>query len=206
MNILVIDNYDSFTYNLVTLLRDHTNGARVDVVRNDQISIEEVDQYDKILISPGPSVPDNAGISKELIKRYAPTKCILGICLGHQAIAEVFGAKIYNMSQVYHGYQGTIQFTENDLLYKNFDNEAAIGLYHSWSIDRSSIPEVLEVTAESTDGLIMGIRHREYDVKGLQFHPESILTENGAQYIKNWLLTTDASDKQINTYTTQHQE
>ena len=186
--ILVLDNYDSFTYNLVTLLRDHAIGASVDVIRNDQITLEEVDQYDKILLSPGPSVPDNAGITKALIKCYAPTKSILGICLGHQAIAEVFGAKIYNMLHVYHGYEGQLLVQQdNERLFLNIPTDLAIGQYHSWSVVEKSIPDVLTITAKNTDGLVMGISHAEYDVKGLQFHPESILTNRGERYIQNWL-------------------
>ena len=188
MKILVLDNYDSFTYNLVTLLRDHSSDALIDVIRNDQITLDEVDQYDKILISPGPSTPDQAGITKALISRYASSKSILGICLGHQAIAEVFGAKIYNMPKVYHGYQGELIIEKtNDRLFEDVSSEAPIGQYHSWSVSPESIPEILRVTATNKDGLIMGISHTEYDVKGLQFHPESILTSQGERYIQNWL-------------------
>jgi len=188
MKILVLDNYDSFTYNLVTLLRDHAKDSSIDVRRNDQITLDEIEQYDKILLSPGPSVPEDAGITKSLIKRYAPSKSILGICLGHQAIAEVFGATIYNMSHVYHGYQGQLLFEEgNDRLFREISSKSDIGQYHSWSILPESIPETLRIIATNTDGLIMGISHTEYDVKGLQFHPESILTSQGELYIQNWL-------------------
>jgi len=188
MKILVLDNYDSFTYNLVMLLRDNTFNAEIDVIRNDKISLDEVDKYDKILLSPGPSIPEEAGILKPLIERYGPTKSILGICLGHQAIAEVYGAKIYNMPEVYHGYQGELMISEKEeCIFDHVKNNAAIGQYHSWSVKENSLPNSLEVIATNTDGLIMGIRHKAYDVKGLQFHPESILTENGAQYIKNWI-------------------
>ena len=192
MKILVLDNYDSFTYNLVTLLRDHTDDVAIDVRRNDCITLDEVEAYDKILISPGPSVPDEAGITKALIKRYASYKSILGVCLGHQAIAEVFGAKIFNMSEVFHGHSSQILIKEaSDYLLKNILPESAIGLYHSWSVDPASVSEELEVTATNREGHIMAIRHRAYDVHGLQFHPESILTKNGAQYIKNWLNTNE---------------
>jgi anthranilate synthase component 2 len=188
MKILVIDNYDSFTYNLVTMLRDNAVDVDIEVRRNDQITIEEVDGYDKILISPGPSVPNEAGITKQLIQTYAATKSILGICLGHQAIAEVFGAEIYNMPEVYHGHktQLILQSTTSPI-FKGVVANAVVGLYHSWSVDASSISEELEVTATNTEGHVMAIRHNTHDVTGLQFHPESILTENGSQYIKNWL-------------------
>lgn len=191
MKILVLDNYDSFTYNLVTLLRNHAIDASIDTVRNDQITLEEVDQYDKILLSPGPSIPDDAGITKALIRQYAPTKSILGICLGHQAIAEVFGAKIYNMPHVYHGYQGQLQVQEaEERLFFDAPTDLAIGQYHSWSVEEKSVPDSLKITAKNTDGLIMGISHTKYDVKGLQFHPESILTNQGERYIQNWLNLT----------------
>lgn len=190
MKILVLDNYDSFTYNLVTLLRDHSSYASIEVRRNDQITLDEVEEYDKILLSPGPSIPDQAGITKALISWYASSKSILGICLGHQAISEVFGAKIYNMPKVYHGYQGELKIKQNsDRLFQNLASGTSIGQYHSWAVLPESLPETLRVTATNTDGLIMGISHVELDVKGIQFHPESILTENGAQYIKNWLNT-----------------
>lgn len=188
MKILVLDNYDSFTYNLVMLLRDNTNNVQIDVIRNDKITLDEVARYDKILLSPGPSIPDEAGILKPLIEKYGPTKSILGICLGHQAIAEVYGAKIYNMPEVFHGYQGELIINNREeCLFVQVKNNTAIGQYHSWSVEENSLPISLEVTATNTDGLIMGIRHKQYDVKGLQFHPESILTENGARYIKNWI-------------------
>lgn len=188
MKILVLDNYDSFTYNLVTLLRDHAKDSSIDVRRNDQITLDEVEKYDKILLSPGPSVPEDAGITKSLIKRYAASKSILGICLGHQAIAEVFGATIYNMPHVYHGYQGQLLIEQdNDRLFRKISSKADIGQYHSWSVLPESLPSTLRVTATNTDGLIMGISHTQYDVKGLQFHPESILTSQGERYIQNWL-------------------
>lgn len=190
IKILVLDNYDSFTYNLVTLLRDYVSDLTIDVKRNDQITLDEVEQYDKILLSPGPSVPDQAGITKALIRKYASTKSILGICLGHQAIAEVFGAKIYNMPKVYHGYQGKLVVGETyDRMFDEVSTESPIGQYHSWSVSPEFIPEVLKVTATNKDGLIMGLSHTKFDVKGLQFHPESILTEKGGQYIENWLNT-----------------
>ena len=205
MKILVLDNYDSFTYNLVTLLRDNAIDASISVRRNDKITLDEVDQYDKILLSPGPSVPEQAGITKAVISRYASSKSILGICLGHQAIAEVFGAKIYNMPKVYHGYQGELKIGQiEDRLFQNLSAESSIGQYHSWSVIPESLPDSLIVTATNTDGLIMGISHVEYDVKGLQFHPESILTQNGAQYIKNWLnapqrYSSNAKHQQLHT-------
>jgi len=191
MKILVLDNYDSFTYNLVTLLRNAGQDLTIDVIRNDQIELTEVASYDKILLSPGPSTPDQAGILKPLIKEYASTKSILGICLGHQAIAEVFGGQIYNMPTVYHGYQGELLIgSKKDYLLDQITNHTPIGQYHSWSVVEDAIPDELEITATNSDGLIMGLSHKKYDVKGLQFHPESVLSDNGAQYIINWLKHT----------------
>lgn len=186
--ILVIDNYDSFTFNLVYLLKELAPTATVDVYRNDEIEIEAIDEYDKILLSPGPSLPDDAGILKEVIRRYATTKSILGVCLGHQAIAEVFGAKLYNMEVVIHGEEAELQLDdEREVLFEHVANNSKIGLYHSWSVAPSSVPDHLKVIARNGDGNIMGIRHKEYDVVGLQFHPESILTACGRQIMSNWL-------------------
>ncbi|MDH5475711.1 MAG: aminodeoxychorismate/anthranilate synthase component II [Cyclobacteriaceae bacterium] len=186
--ILVLDNYDSFTYNLVYLLKQISPSSTVDVYRNDEIPISKVQQYDKILLSPGPSLPKNAGILKELIEKYADSKSILGVCLGHQAIAEVFGASLFNMKEVLHGYEGKLKINDSsESLFHQVEDGSRIGQYHSWSVDADSIPDCLKITAESKEGHIMGVSHTRYDVKGLQFHPESIMTEYGMQIIKNWL-------------------
>ena len=186
MKILLVDNYDSFTYNLSLLVKLHT-GVLPDVRRNDDITLEEVARYDKIILSPGPGLPSSSGILMELIKHYAPSKSILGVCLGHQAIAEVFGATLYNLSQVYHGIATPIQQRVSDGLFAGLDNTFEVGRYHSWVVDRTGFPECLLVTAEDEQGYIMALRHKEYDVKGIQFHPESILTPQGKQIMSNWL-------------------
>ena len=188
MKILVLDNYDSFTYNLVHIIKELGYGSQLDVIRNDKISIDEVASYDKILLSPGPGIPEEAGIMMDVIKRYAPSKSILGICLGHQGIAEAFGAKLYNMPLVLHGYgdQVFIEDTE-DYLFQNVPSTFGVCRYHSWAVLADSVGEDLVVTARDIKGEVMGLRHRQYDVKGLQFHPESILTEHGKAMIKHWL-------------------
>jgi anthranilate synthase component 2 len=191
--ILILDNYDSFTYNLVQMVEEITNGS-VEVHRNDEISLEQVAAYDKIILSPGPGIPSEAGILLPLIKNYAPTKSILGVCLGHQAIGEVFGAELINLSRVYHGVSNQIKLVEsvvpscfqNDW-FKNFDHEIEVGRYHSWVLNEKSIPADVEVTAEDESGMIMALRHREYDVQGVQFHPESVLTPMGRKMMENWL-------------------
>ncbi|MEJ7645627.1 MAG: aminodeoxychorismate/anthranilate synthase component II [Chryseolinea sp.] len=186
MKILVIDNYDSFTYNLVHIIR--ALGHAMDIFRNDKLPIESVKQYDKILLSPGPGIPDEAGIMKQIIREYGPTKSILGICLGHQGIGEVYGAKLFNIPKVLHGVTSTgIVRDENETLFKNVTPTFQATHYHSWAVVPESIPEELTVTAVNTEGLIMGLSHRSYDVKGLQFHPESIMTPEGPKMIENWL-------------------
>lgn len=186
MKILVLDNYDSFTYNLVHLLRD--SGYEPDVYRNDKITVKEAGRYDKILLSPGPGVPDEAGIMKELIRTYAPYKSILGICLGHQGIAEVFGAKLFNLSEVRHGVTSTAQVQDpEELLFRNLPPVFQVCHYHSWAVLADSLPPELRITATGEDGLILGIRHTQHDVRGLQFHPESVMTPDGHKIIKNWL-------------------
>lgn len=185
MNILVIDNYDSFTYNLVQYI-ERIIKEPVEVRRNDKISLEQVAKYDKILISPGPGIPDEAGITKELIKSYGQEKSILGVCLGHQAIAEVFGGSIMNLNQVYHGVTGEMkQIIGDDYLFAGVPKEFDAGRYHSWIVD--NVPDCLEVTVKNDEGYVMALRHREYDVRGVQFHPESVLTEYGGLIIKNWV-------------------
>jgi anthranilate synthase component II len=187
MKILVLDNYDSFTYNLVHYLEKITL-QKVDVFRNDEISLAEVAVYDKIVLSPGPGVPDEAGILKELIREYAPTKSILGVCLGHQAIGEVFGATLLNMNRVFHGVATPVYLTSvEDSLFRGLPQQFDAGRYHSWLVDSKGLPADLEVTAIDDEGRIMAMKHKQYDVKGVQFHPESVLTEQGIQIMRNWI-------------------
>jgi len=186
MKILVLDNYDSFTYNLVHLIRE--NGYVVDIYRNDKISLENVGRYDKILLSPGPGIPDEAGIMKQVVKEYGPTKSILGICLGHQGIAEVYGASLFNIPKVLHGVTSLTEIKDTgEYLFKGVPLQFQATHYHSWAVLPESIPPELKVTAVNDEGMIMGLRHKKYDVKGLQFHPESIMTPEGPKMIKNWL-------------------
>lgn len=188
MKILVLDNYDSFTYNLVYIIRQLGFSAQLDVFRNDKIALEAVANYDKILLSPGPGVPADAGIMPALIRQYSETKSILGICLGHQGIGEAFGADLFNLTTVKHGLEDVANITEEEnYLYKDLPTSFKIGLYHSWAVKPESVTEVLKVTAVDKDDNIMGLRHRQYDVQGLQFHPESIMTENGVKIMQNWL-------------------
>ncbi len=186
LKILVIDNYDSFVYNLVHYLEELD--CVVTVKRNDKFYIEEVENYDKILLSPGPGIPDEAGLMKEVIQRYATSKPIFGVCLGQQAIGEVFGGKIENLSQVFHGVatKATIISTDEPL-FKGLQKEIEIGRYHSWVVSKENFPEVLEITSVDENGQIMSLRHKFYDVCGVQFHPESVLTPMGKQIIKNWI-------------------
>ena len=183
--ILVIDNYDSFTFNLVHYLEDLN--CEVTVFRNDEFELSEVVPFDKILLSPGPGIPDEAGLLKDVIKTYAATKSILGICLGQQAIAEVFGGTLSNLEKVYHGVSTTIKIlVEDEILFNTLGKEIEVGRYHSWIVN-SNLPEVLEVTSVDESGEVMSLRHTIFDVKGVQFHPESILTPNGKTILKNWL-------------------
>lgn len=186
MKILVLDNYDSFTYNLVYIVRQLGYGNAMDVFRNDKISLEDVDKYDKIILSPGPGVPSEAGIMPELLKKYGSTKPILGVCLGHQAIGEAFGGSLINLSEVLHGVASKVT-VQKDLLFDQIPDTFSIGRYHSWVIDESTLSPDLEVIARTPDLQIMAVRHKKYNVRGVQFHPESILTENGVQIMKNWL-------------------
>lgn len=186
MKILVLDNYDSFTYNLVYIVRQLGYGDQMDVFRNDKISVEDVAKYDKILLSPGPGIPSEAGIMPELLKNYSSNKSILGVCLGHQAIGEAFGGGLINLSEVLHGVASQVK-TEKDLLFEGIPETFNIGRYHSWVIDEESLSPDLEVIARTPDQQIMAVRHKKFAVRGVQFHPESILTENGIQLIKNWL-------------------
>jgi len=182
--VFVIDNYDSFTYNLVHYLKEFE--VEVKVCRNDEFEYNDLINYNKILLSPGPGIPDEAGKLKEVIKKYADSKSILGVCLGHQAIGEVFGGKIKNLTNVYHGISSKIRIVENDSLFNNLPNEIEVGRYHSWVIDKP-LPKDLIATAFDSNKQIMAIKHREFDIKGVQFHPESILTPHGKQIINNWL-------------------
>jgi anthranilate synthase component 2 len=187
MKILVFDNYDSFTYNLVHLVEKIMH-QKVDVVRNDQIALEKVKEYDKIILSPGPGVPEEAGLLLPLIKEYAPTKSILGVCLGHQAIGEAFGGKLTNLRTVYHGVATPVQITNSKApLFKGLGDTIEVGRYHSWIIADDGFPEELEVTAREEHGFIMALQHKKYDVQGVQFHPESVLTPEGEKILRNWL-------------------
>ena len=184
--ILVIDNYDSFTYNLVHYLEDLN--CEVTVFRNDEFYIDEVKSFDKILLSPGPGIPDEAGLLKEVIKTYAPTKSILGVCLGQQAIGEVFGGSLTNLDKVYHGVATQIKITSPDeTLFKGLGDEIEVGRYHSWVVSKDDFPEVLEITSVDENGEIMSLRHKTYDVHGVQYHPESVLTPNGKKILENWV-------------------
>lgn len=185
MKIVIIDNYDSFTYNLSHLVKEL--GAEVTVLRNDSFPIEELETYDKILLSPGPGIPKEAGLLLEVIRTYAGKKPILGVCLGEQAIGEVFGGKLTNLSEVYHGIQSPIRITASNYLFEGLPEEILVGRYHSWVIDWENFPDALEITAVSQEGYIMALRHKDFDVQGIQFHPESVLTPDGKKIISNWL-------------------
>ncbi|WP_306623193.1 anthranilate synthase component II [Chryseobacterium ginsenosidimutans] len=188
MKVLVFDNYDSFTYNLVQII-ERILDIRVDVVKNDKITLEEIDKYDKIVLSPGPGIPEEAGILLDLIKEYAPKKSILGVCLGQQAIAEAFGGSLINLSEIFHGVVTSTELLKNDTkIFKNLSSGMEVGRYHSWVVNREDFPEELEITAVDKDGMIMALQHKKYDVHGVQFHPESILTPQGEVIIKNFLL------------------
>jgi len=183
--ILVIDNYDSFTYNLVHCLKDLE--CEVSVKRNDKLDLDEPADFDKILLSPGPGIPDEAGLLKQIIKRYSQTKGILGICLGQQAIAEVFGGKLENLDRVYHGVSTVIErIGEDEVLYRNLPRSMEVGRYHSWVVSRD-LPEALEATSVDHNGEIMSLKHKDFDLRSVQYHPESILTPQGKEILKNWV-------------------
>lgn len=188
MKILVFDNYDSFTYNLVHLVEKITH-EKVDVFRNDQIALEKVKAYDKIILSPGPGIPEEAGLLLPLIKEYASTKSILGVCLGHQAIGEAFGGTLINLSTVYHGVATPIEVDEikKSELFEGMNKTIEVGRYHSWIIDEKNFPDELEITARDENNYIMALQHKKFDVQGVQFHPESILTPEGEKIMRNWL-------------------
>jgi anthranilate synthase component 2 len=186
MKILLFDNYDSFTYNLRHVLLEL--GAEVEVRRNDRITLEAAGAFDKILLSPGPGIPSEAGLLLPLIERYAPSKSILGVCLGEQAIAEVFGAKLLNLTHVFHGVCSDVRIVAKDPLFAGLEPGFCAGRYHSWVVSQEALPDCLEVTAvDAGEGRIMALRHRTYDVRGVQFHPESVLTPHGKIIIQNWL-------------------
>jgi anthranilate synthase component 2 len=184
---MVFDNYDSFTYNLVHLVEKIMH-QKVDVFRNDQVELEQVNEYDKIILSPGPGIPEEAGLLLPLIKAYAATKSILGVCLGHQAIGEAFGGTLINLDKVYHGIATPIRFTNRrSKLMSGLGDTMEVGRYHSWIVSEEDFPEVLEITAVDENGFIMGLQHKTFDVQGVQFHPESVLTPQGEKIMRNWL-------------------
>ena len=184
--ILIFDNYDSFTYNLLHAVKS-LGYTEVDVVRNDKIDLASVEQYDKIILSPGPGLPEEAGLLLPLIRQYAATKSILGVCLGHQAIGQLFGAKLENIPHVFHGVQTPAQIIAEDYLFAGLPEEMEVGRYHSWIVSRESFPSELQITALDKEGTIMALRHRTLDLHGVQFHPESILTPQGTAIIRNFL-------------------
>ncbi len=186
MKILVFDNYDSFTYNLVHLVEKIIQG-KVEVYRNDEIRLEQVKKYDKIILSPGPGIPVEAGLLLPLIKEYCTVKPILGVCLGHQAIGEAFGGTLTNLTTVYHGVATSCQLVPGIKLFDGLPAEIAVGRYHSWIIDNEKFPSELEITATDENGFIMALQHKTYDITGVQFHPESVLTPDGETIMRNWL-------------------
>lgn len=186
MKILVLDNYDSFTYNLVQMIEQIVN-EKIDVFRNDKISLEEVAKYDKIILSPGPGIPEEAGILLDLIKKYAPTKSIFGVCLGQQAIAEAFGGTLINLSEIYHGVATESTQINEHKLFKNLPETLEVGRYHSWAVNPENFPDELEITSVDASGMIMSLKHKIYDVHAVQYHPESILTLKGKQILENFL-------------------
>jgi anthranilate synthase component 2 len=186
MKILIIDNYDSFTYNLVQYLRE-ISSCLIDVFRNDQIAVKEIVKYDAIVLSPGPGLPSDAGLLLEIIKTYAESKPILGICLGHQAIAQAFGAELENLTKVYHGVATPISILKQEGVFENQGSEISVGRYHSWVVNKNTVPDCLEVIAEDENGQIMAVQHKNLPVTGLQFHPESVLTPKGKELLKNFI-------------------
>ena len=189
IKVLVFDNYDSFTYNLVQII-EQILGKKVDVFKNDQIALEDIEKYDKIILSPGPGVPNEAGILLDLIKKYAPSKSILGVCLGQQAIAEAFGGSIINLTEIFHGVATESIQVKEHLIFKNLPKKIDVGRYHSWAVNPENFPKELEITAIDNDGMIMALQHKTYDVHGVQFHPESILTPHGKKILENFILSS----------------
>ncbi len=187
MKILVFDNYDSFTYNLVQLIKEIATTASVEVFRNDEIPLEDVKAYDKILLSPGPGIPSESGLLLPLIKEYAASKSIFGVCLGQQAIGESFGGSLSNLSKVYHGIATPVHLTASSILFEGMPQTFEVGRYHSWVVNEKDLPSDLIITSKDDEGYIMSLEHNTYDVKGVQYHPESVLTPMGATILKNWL-------------------
>ena len=185
MKICIIDNYDSFTYNLSHLVKQL--GAEVTVLRNNRFTLPELKPFDKLILSPGPGIPSEAGLLLDVIRCYAGLKPMLGVCLGEQAIGEAFGARLTNLSDVFHGVQTPVDLVVDDPLFAGLPREIPVGRYHSWVVDRASLPDCLEVTALRKEGYIMALRHRQYPIHGIQFHPESVLTPQGKEMISNWI-------------------
>lgn len=185
MHIVIIDNYDSFTYNLSHLIKEL--GAEVTVYRNDKFTLDQLEVFDKIVLSPGPGIPSEAGLLLDVIKAYAGKKPILGVCLGHQAIGESFGGQLTNLSEVYHGVATPATRTVEDYIFEGLPEQIEVGRYHSWVVDQKDFPACLEVTSVSDEGFIMSLRHKEYDIRGIQYHPESVLTKDGRTILQNWL-------------------
>lgn len=185
MKVYIIDNYDSFTYNLAHLIKQL--GAEVTVVRNDKFELDDLMDADKIILSPGPGIPDEAGLTLQVIDRYKGVKPILGVCLGHQAIGQYFGGTLTNLSQVYHGIQSPVTVDTSDYLFEGMETTQLVGRYHSWVVDNDAFPASLHVIARSEEGQIMALRHKEFDIRGIQFHPESVLTPEGQLIISNWI-------------------
>jgi len=187
MKILIFDNYDSFTYNIVHAVRALGYGAKLEVHRNDKIALSDIKRFDKIILSPGPGIPSEAGILQPLIKEYAPSKSIFGVCLGEQAIGEVFGGSLKNLKDVYHGVSTPIIIKDDDYIFEGLPKTFEAGRYHSWIVAKENLPACIKVTAEDPQGAVMALRHTSYDVRGVQFHPESVLTPLGVKIIENWL-------------------
>ncbi|MBR1447837.1 MAG: aminodeoxychorismate/anthranilate synthase component II [Prevotella sp.] len=185
MKIVIIDNYDSFTYNLSHLVKEL--GTQVTVLRNDQFQLEDLVAYDKIILSPGPGIPSEAGLLLDVIRQYAGRKPILGVCLGHQAIGEAFGGRLENLSDVFHGVATPCHITSDDPIFSGIPADITVGRYHSWVVSKEGFPDCLEITAESDEGQIMALRHKTLNVRGIQFHPESVLTPDGRKMLQNWL-------------------
>ncbi len=185
MKTVIIDNYDSFTFNLFHLVREI--GVEATVLRNDRFRLEELSEYDKIILSPGPGIPEEAGLLLDVIRHYAGRKPILGVCLGHQAIGETFGGRLTNLADVFHGVQTPCRHTPEDYIFDGIEEEFPVGRYHSWVVDTVGFPDCLEITATSPEGQVMALRHREHDIHGIQFHPESVLTPDGKKMMSNFL-------------------
>ena len=185
MKVIIIDNYDSFTYNLFGYVRDL--GFDCQAVRNDKFELKDLEKYDKIILSPGPGIPSEAGLLLDVIKEYAGKKPILGVCLGHQAIGETFGGKLTNLTEVFHGVATSCKLNGNDYIFDGLPTEIEIGRYHSWVVDKENLADCLEVTSVSDEGYIMSLRHKQFDIRGIQYHPESVLTPDGKTILKNWL-------------------